>query len=64
MLSPDEVCITAGWDDAQLGLEDMQSNIASFCNIVKRITEPENWNKTVGQLLASEESEEKLETSK
>jgi len=51
---------------AQLGLEDMQSNIANFCNVVKRITEPENWNKTVGQLLVSEESEkseEKLETN-
>ncbi|CZR69382.1 related to long-chain-fatty-acid-CoA ligase [Phialocephala subalpina] len=51
MLSADELCVLATWDDAQLSLAEAEGHVESLNKIIQWITTPENWVKPVGKLL-------------
>ena len=51
MMNSEELCILATWDDAQLGAEEVDGHVSSLNEIVRRITEPQNWDEPIGTLL-------------
>jgi hypothetical protein len=51
MLSADELCLLATWDDAQLSVEETEGHLASLNKIIQWMTQPESWEKLVGQIL-------------
>jgi hypothetical protein len=51
MLSADELCVLAAWDDAQLSQEETEGHVASLNNIIQWMTRPENWDQPVGEVL-------------
>lgn len=51
MLSAEELCVLASWDDAQLSLVEVEAHVDSLNKIVQWITQPENWMKPVGQIM-------------
>jgi hypothetical protein len=51
MLSADELCLLATWDDAQLSVEETERHLASLKKIIQWMIQPENWEKPVGQIL-------------
>ncbi|KUJ19720.1 AMP-binding enzyme family protein-like protein [Mollisia scopiformis] len=51
MLSADELCVLATWDDAQLSLEEAEGHVASLNKIIQWITQPDHLFRPVGELL-------------
>lgn len=53
MTGAEEVCILASWDDAQLGLEEVEGYVDGLMNIIQWIIEPDNWTKPVGAFIGN-----------
>ena len=51
MTGPDELCVLATWDDAQLSTEETEGHVASLNTIIQWMIEPESWGKPVGDIL-------------
>ena len=51
MLSAEELCVLASWDDAQLSLEEVEGYVDNLNKIIQWITQPENSVKPVGQVM-------------
>jgi hypothetical protein len=51
MLSTEELCVLATWDDAQLSLEEVEGHIDSLTKIIQWITQPDSWVKPIGDIL-------------
>ncbi|KAE9377406.1 acetyl-CoA synthetase-like protein [Stipitochalara longipes BDJ] len=50
MTGPDELCVLATWDDAQLSQEETEGHVATLNKIIQWMIEPENWEKSVGEV--------------
>jgi hypothetical protein len=51
MMNSEELCVLAMWDDAQMGLEEVKGHVNSLNEIVRWITEPQNWEEPIGTFL-------------
>ena len=51
MITQDELCVIASWDDLGLGKEEVDGYVEKLLSIVVKITEPGNWD--VSATLAS-----------
>jgi hypothetical protein len=51
MVNSDELCVLATWNNAQLGLEEVEGYVRSLNRIIEWITAPENWVEPVGIML-------------
>ena len=51
MLSAEELCVLATWDDAQLNLEEVEGHVESLTKIIQWITQPKSWVKPIGDTL-------------
>ena len=48
MMNSEELCILATWDDAQLGAEEVEGHVSSLNEILRWITDPQNWDEPIG----------------
>ena len=61
MLSRDELCVVATWDDAQMSFENAQKCVESLMELIIVMTTPDRWAEAVGKVLKDCDHSAKLE---
>jgi hypothetical protein len=51
MTGPEELCVLATWDDAQMSTEETEGHVTSLNMIIQLMIEPESWGRSVGDIL-------------
>ena len=51
MIDSDNLYFIASWDTAQMNAAEMEGHCDTLADVMRKLTNEENWNRTVGDVL-------------